>query len=66
VLPGAILTERQRRLWMSPSYEAEVLSRQCLKRHLQPSEVSRLVLFLASDDSAGITNQSHIIDAGWI
>jgi NAD(P)-dependent dehydrogenase (short-subunit alcohol dehydrogenase family) len=66
VLPGAILTERQRRLWMSPSYEAEVLSRQCLKRHLQPSEVSRLVLFLAADDSAGITNQSHIIDAGWI
>jgi NAD(P)-dependent dehydrogenase (short-subunit alcohol dehydrogenase family) len=66
VLPGAIMTERQRRLWMSPSYEAEILSRQCLKRHLQPSEVSRLVLFLASDDSAGITNQSHIIDAGWI
>ena len=66
VLPGAILTERQRRLWMSPSYEAEVLSRQCLKRHLQPSEVSRLALFLAADDSAGITNQSHIIDAGWI
>jgi NAD(P)-dependent dehydrogenase (short-subunit alcohol dehydrogenase family) len=66
VLPGAIMTERQRRLWMSPSYEAEVLSRQCLKRHLQPSEVSRLALFLASDDSAGITNQSHIIDAGWI
>jgi len=66
VLPGAIMTERQRRLWMSPSYEAEILSRQCLKRLLQSSEVSRLVLFLASDDSAGITNQSHIIDAGWI
>jgi D-xylose 1-dehydrogenase len=66
VLPGAILTERQRRLWMSPEYEQEVLSRQCLKRHLLPDDVARLVLFLAADDSKAITNQSHIIDGGWI
>jgi NAD(P)-dependent dehydrogenase (short-subunit alcohol dehydrogenase family) len=66
VLPGAILTERQRKLWMSAEYEAEVLSRQSLKRHLMPEEVARLILFLAADDSAGITNQNHIIDGGWI
>ena len=66
VLPGAILTERQLRLWMSPEYKAEVFSRQCLKRHLMPEEVARLVLFLAADDSAGITNQNHIVDGGWI
>lgn len=66
VLPGAILTERQSRLWMSPEYTAEVMSRQSLKRHLMPEEVARLVLFLAADDSAGITNQSHIIDGGWV
>ncbi len=66
VLPGAILTERQQRLWMSPAYEAEILTRQCLKRTLFPEEVARLVLFLAADDSAAMTNQSYIIDGGWI
>jgi NAD(P)-dependent dehydrogenase (short-subunit alcohol dehydrogenase family) len=66
VLPGAILTERQRRLWMSPEYEKEVLSRQCIKRHILPEEVARLALFLAADDSESMTNQNYIIDGGWI
>ena len=66
VLPGAILTERQRRLWMSPAYEAEILARQCLKRNLLPEEVARLLLFLAADDSSAITNQSYIVDGGWM
>ena len=66
ILPGAILTERQRRLWMSPEYEREVLSRQCIKRHILPEEVARLVLFLAADDSESMTNQNYIIDGGWI
>jgi NAD(P)-dependent dehydrogenase (short-subunit alcohol dehydrogenase family) len=66
VLPGAILTERQRRLWMSPEYLETVLGKQCLKRHIMPEEVARLVLFLAADDSRCITNQSYIIDGGWI
>jgi NAD(P)-dependent dehydrogenase (short-subunit alcohol dehydrogenase family) len=28
--------------------------------------VARLVLFLAADDSSAITNQSYIIDGGWV
>ncbi|GGA57765.1 3-oxoacyl-ACP reductase [Edaphobacter acidisoli] len=66
VLPGAIMTERQRRLWFTETYQTEILSRQALKRMIQPEEVSRLLLFLAADDSSAITNQSYIIDAGWI
>ena len=66
VLPGAILTERQRRLWWTPEYEAEILGSQCFRRAITPDEVARLVLFLAADDSAAITNQSYIIDAGWV
>jgi D-xylose 1-dehydrogenase len=66
VAPGAIMTERQRRLWMTPDYLAEIMQRQSLKRELTPEDVARLVLFLASDDSAGITGQSYVIDGGWV
>lgn len=66
VLPGAIATERQRRLWLTPAYQAEVLSRQAIKRLIEPDEVARMVLFLAADDSAGITNQSLVVDGGWV
>jgi NAD(P)-dependent dehydrogenase (short-subunit alcohol dehydrogenase family) len=66
VMPGAILTERQRRLWLTPEYEAEILAAQALKRLILPEEVARLVLFLAADDSSAITNQSYVIDGGWV
>jgi NAD(P)-dependent dehydrogenase (short-subunit alcohol dehydrogenase family) len=66
ILPGCIFTERQKRLWFNETYTAEMLSRQALKRQLQPEEVARLALFLAADDSSAITNQSYIIDGGWI
>ncbi len=66
VLPGAILTERQKQLWFTKEYEAEVLRNQALKRMIVPEEVARLVLFLAADDSSAITSQSCVIDAGWV
>ncbi len=66
ILPGAIVTEKQRRLWLTPEYSAEILANQALKRHLVPDEVVRLALFLAAEDSSAITGQSHIIDGGWV
>lgn len=66
VMPGAILTEKQERLWLTAEYTAEVLSRQALKRMILPEEVARLVLFLAAEDSAAITSQSYVIDGGWV
>jgi D-xylose 1-dehydrogenase len=66
VMPGAILTERQRRLWFTEAYKAEILASQALKRMILPDEVARLVLFLAADDSSAITNQSYVIDGGWV
>ena len=44
VLPGAIFTERQKQLWFTEAYKAEILSRQALKRMISPEEVARLVL----------------------
>jgi NAD(P)-dependent dehydrogenase (short-subunit alcohol dehydrogenase family) len=66
IMPGAILTDRQKQLWFTPEYEAEILASQALKRMILPDEVARLILFLAADDSAAITNQSYIIDGGWV
>lgn len=66
VMPGAIQTERQTRLWLTEAYKAEILARQALKRMIMPDEVANLVVFLAADESAGITNQSFVIDGGWI
>ena len=66
IMPGAVLTERQRRLWLTDAYKAEVLENQALKRMILPEEVARLALFLAADDSSAITNQSYVIDAGWV
>ncbi len=66
ILPGAILTERQKQLWFTEAYRAEILSRQALKRMILPEEVARLALFLAADDSSAITSQSYVIDGGWV
>ncbi len=66
VSPGAVMTERQQRLWISPKYLAEIMERQCLKCELMPEDVARLVLFLASADSAAITGQNFVIDGGWV
>jgi NAD(P)-dependent dehydrogenase (short-subunit alcohol dehydrogenase family) len=66
VLPGAIATEKQRRLWWTPEYEQTIMTSQSLRRQLTPEDVARLILFLAADDSAAITGQSHIVDGGWV
>jgi NAD(P)-dependent dehydrogenase (short-subunit alcohol dehydrogenase family) len=66
VLPGAIATEKQKRLVYTPEYKAEIMGRQALKRDIVPDDVARLVLFLAADDSSAITNQSYVIDGGWV
>jgi NAD(P)-dependent dehydrogenase (short-subunit alcohol dehydrogenase family) len=66
VCPGGIATERQKQLWYTPEYVQNMLNRQALKRTLVPDDVTRLVLFLAADDSSAITNQSYVVDGGWM
>jgi NAD(P)-dependent dehydrogenase (short-subunit alcohol dehydrogenase family) len=66
VLPGAIATEKQKRLVNTPEYKAEILASQALKREILPEDVARLVLFLAADDSSAITNQNYVVDGGWV
>ena len=46
IAPGAVITERQRRLWMSEKDIADFRARQCLDRTLLAEDVARLALFL--------------------
>jgi NAD(P)-dependent dehydrogenase (short-subunit alcohol dehydrogenase family) len=43
-----------------------IRSRQALPHQIEPEEVARLILFLAADDSSAITNQSYVVDAGFV
>lgn len=64
VVPGAIVTERQTALHRDPAEDQRFLDAQCLKLRLDPGHVARAVLFLAADDSDGITGQHLPVDAG--
>ena len=66
ILPGWIMTQRQQDRWLTEEGEAELMQRQCLKRKLMPDEIARVVLFFAADDSSACTNQSYIVDGGWV
>jgi NAD(P)-dependent dehydrogenase (short-subunit alcohol dehydrogenase family) len=66
IVPGWIMTERQISLWLTPEGEEELMRRQCLKRKLVPEDIARVVLFLAADDSDACTNQSYVVDGGWV
>ena len=39
---------------------------QCLKRKLYPEDIARPVLFFASDEAGACTNQSYVVDGGWV
>ena len=64
VVPGWIITERQKKLWLTPEAEKEQLERQCIKRMLVPEDIAKAVLFFASDQSSGCTAQNYVIDGG--
>lgn len=64
VVPGAIVTDRQTQLHRDPAADQAFLDAQCLKIRLDPGHVARPTLFLAADDSNGMTGQHVLVDAG--
>jgi NAD(P)-dependent dehydrogenase (short-subunit alcohol dehydrogenase family) len=64
LVPGAIRTERQERLWASPEVSQGFIELQALKFRLDASHVARMALFLASDESGGCTGANFMVDAG--
>ena len=66
VVPGWVMTERQKQLWVTPEKLEAQLRRQCLPDPIDPVYLARMVLFLASDDSAMCTANNFMVEAGSI
>ncbi|MEJ0092301.1 MAG: SDR family oxidoreductase [Methylocella sp.] len=65
IVPGAVHTPRQMKLWQSPESEARIIAAQCLPQRIDPEHVAAMALFLASDDSSRCSGRSYFVDAGW-
>ncbi|WP_294646212.1 SDR family NAD(P)-dependent oxidoreductase [uncultured Aureimonas sp.] len=64
VVPGWIMTERQKQLWVTEESLNAQLERQCLPVPVEPVYVARMVLFLASDDAAMCTANNFMVEGG--
>ncbi|HEY1383361.1 MAG TPA: SDR family oxidoreductase [Dongiaceae bacterium] len=65
VLPGWVMTERQKKLWLDEAGQKLLDQEQCLKGRIEPVDLARMVLFLASDDARMCTAQDFTVDGGW-
>jgi len=66
IVPGWIMTDRQKELWATPEALENHRNRQCLPDLIDPVYVARMVLFLASDDAAMCTASNFMVEAGSI
>lgn len=66
VVPGWVMTERQKELWVTPESLQSQYERQCLPDLIEPVYLARMVLFLASDDAAMCTANNYMVEAGSI
>ena len=64
VVPGWVMTERQKELWVTPEKLDAQLKRQCLPDPIDPVYLARMVLFLASDEARYVTGLTMTVDAG--
>jgi NAD(P)-dependent dehydrogenase (short-subunit alcohol dehydrogenase family) len=64
IMPGWVMTDRQKALWATPDAVAQAVREQCLQTTLTPDDMCGLTLFLAADDSRVITKQVFVADGG--
>ncbi len=65
VSPGWVFTERQLREHLNDAALQLIDEHQCIPDHIQPEEIARVILFLASDLSTVLTGQEILADRGW-
>jgi D-xylose 1-dehydrogenase len=65
LVPGWVITDKQRSLWLDEAGEEEIRRKQCMPGYLGADDLARAALFLAADDSGMCTGQDFIVDGGW-
>ena len=65
VVPGWVMTERQLTHWVDDAAQELIDVSQALTGRVYPEDIARMVLFLASEDSAMISAQQFLVDGGW-
>jgi NAD(P)-dependent dehydrogenase (short-subunit alcohol dehydrogenase family) len=66
IVPGWVMTEKQKHLWLDEQGKADIARGQCINRPLLPIHIASMTLFLAADDSAMCSAQDFIVDGGWV
>ncbi len=66
ITPGWVMTERQKRLWLTPDGDTQIDERQVLAGRLYAPDIARMALWLAADDSRMCSKQTFVVDGGWI
>lgn len=66
IAPGMIWTDKQiaRAKAEDPAKFERYLDRQCIKEHLEPADVARLALWLASNEARRCAGQTFVLDGG--
>jgi NAD(P)-dependent dehydrogenase (short-subunit alcohol dehydrogenase family) len=64
LLPGWVITQRQKDLWVTPEALSAHLEMQCLKQEIQPDDMIEPTLFLASSASRMMSGQALVVDGG--
>ena len=66
VMPGWVMTERQKELWWTPEGGRALEEEQPLRGEITPDDLANMLLFLMSDDSRMCSGQEFYVDAGWL
>ena len=66
VVPGWIMTDRQKQLWATPETLEKQRQRQCLPDLIEPIYVAKMVIFLASDDASMCSANNYMVEGGSI
>jgi galactose dehydrogenase len=64
LVPGWVMTERQKDLWLTPEALEACLNAQSLKQTIEPQDIASACLFLTSDASRMMTGQMLVVDGG--
>jgi NAD(P)-dependent dehydrogenase (short-subunit alcohol dehydrogenase family) len=65
LVPGWVITDKQRELWLDEAGEREIQQKQCMPGYLSADDLARAALFLGADDSRMCTGHDFIVDGGW-